>query len=577
MTNLPLILGCALISIALAQQSQPTGNTEAKKPGSLQGQVTNAKTGEPVRRVNLTLRPMPAPGMGGGISMSMAPAAPFAATTDAEGKFRIENVEPGNYRLMAERQGFVRGEYGARPNAMMGTTIHVSSGQELKDLGFKLTPQAVVIGRVLDEEGEPIARAQIQVLRSRFNQGKKQLLPMGGGQTMDTGEFRVADLAPGRYWISAVYRNRMMAMMMNEGPARNTAGKPEEEYVTTYYPSSTDEAGARAIDLVAGQEMSGIDIRLQKARVYRVRGKIAGGTQPVRNMRVMIMPRERNMFTGMFGGGGGVVKEDGTFEIGSVQPGSYYVVAVPSQGMMSINGKTAVDVSQEDVANVVLNLAAGTTIKGVIKLDSDLQQQQQSQTNKITLGSVRVQLSPVDGIVFNTPGATAKDDGSFVIENAGPETYRILAYGLPPGVWLKSIRAGDQDVLDRGIDLSGGAPAPIEITLSGGVGQITGVVQDAKQQPAPGSMVTLLPDPLKVERSDLLRVSSADQNGQFTLQSIAPGDYKLYAWEDVEPGRYMDPEFLKTHESSAKKISIKANGQEQATLTQISADATGPR
>lgn len=194
---------------------------------------------------------------------------------------------------------------------MVGTTINVAPGQELKDLSFKLTPQAVITGRVLDEEGEPLARAQIQVLRRRFFQGRQRTMPMGGGQTIDTGEFRVADLAPGRYWISATYRGRMT--MFGEGPARNTAGKPEEEYVTTYYPNSTDEAGARTIDLDAGQEMSGIDIRLHKARVYRIRGKVSGGTQPVRSVRLMVLPRDRGASMGMFGGAGGMVKEDGTF------------------------------------------------------------------------------------------------------------------------------------------------------------------------------------------------------------------------------------------------------------------------
>jgi protocatechuate 3,4-dioxygenase beta subunit len=576
MKSLSLVLGFALVSAALSQPPLQSEGSEAKKPGALEGRVVNARSGEPVRRVNLTLRPIDAPGRAGSSTAgSMAPAAPYVATTDAEGKFRIEKVEPASYRLMGERQGFVRQEYGARRGLMMGTTINVAPGQELKDLSFKLTPQAVITGRVLDEEGEPLARAQIQVLRRRFYRGKQQTMPVGGGQTIDTGEFRVADLGPGRYWISAAYRGRMTTFA--EGPARNTADKPEEEYVTMYYPNSTDEAGARAIDLDAGQEMSGIDIRLHKARVYRIRGKVSAGAEPVRNVRLMVLPRDRGAFMGLFGGAGGMVKEDGTFEIGSVQPGSYYVTALPSQGTMISIGKAAVDVAREDVENVILTLAAGATLRGGIRLDGDVRQQEQAQDKKIAFGSVRVQLSPMDGIVFNNPGATAKEDGSFEIQNAGPERYRIVVYNLPPGVWLKSIRAGDQEVLETGIDLGAGTPGRVEVTLGVGVGQIGGVVQDAKQQPAAGSMVTLLPDPMKEERNDLYRVTSADQNGQFTLQGIAPGEYKLFAWEDVDPGSYIDPEFLKPHERSARKVTIKANSQEQVTLAQIPAEATGTR
>jgi hypothetical protein len=104
MTKLSLVSILMLTTAAFAQQSQqiqvqaPQAEpTSAKKPAILTGRVVNAKTGEPVRRVNLTLRPFGAPGM---ISVGpgfMPPAAPYAATTDAEGKFRVENVDPAAF------------------------------------------------------------------------------------------------------------------------------------------------------------------------------------------------------------------------------------------------------------------------------------------------------------------------------------------------------------------------------------------------------------------------------------------------------------------------------------------------
>lgn len=561
------------ISAAVAQLPSPQTNpSNTEKPGSLDGRVINARTGEPLRRVNLTLRPF-GPGTGSvGMIGPAAPAAPYAATTDADGRFRFEKVDPGSYRMMAERQGFVRQEYGARPNSMIGTTIQVAPGQEIKDLNFKLIPQAIITGRVLDEESEPLARVQIQVLRRRFFQGKQQLMPAGGGMTIDTGEFRVADLSPGRYWLSAIYRGRMM--MFGEAPARNTADKPEEEYVTTYYPSAIDQASAQPIDVTAGQEVSGMDIRMQKARVYRIRGKVVGGTQPVRSLRLMLLPRERMMFMGFMGGSAGMVKEDGTFEIGGVQPGSYYLTAFPMQGMQSAMGRVPVDVGQQNVDNVVFTLTGGVTVTGNIRVDGDVQQLEQAQGKSISFGMTRVQLLPMEGVPLNSPGAQAKEDGSFSLENVSPDKYRIMAFNLPQGTWLKSIRAGDREALDDGIDMSGGAPGPVQVTLGTGVGQISGIVQGANQQPSSGGIVTLLPDPMKEYRNDLYRITTADQNGQFTLQGIAPGEYKLFAWEDVDRTSYMDPEFLKPHESSGKKITIKADSQQQFSLTQIPADAS---
>jgi hypothetical protein len=117
----------------------------------------------------------------------------------------------------------------------------------------------------------------------------------------------------------------------------------------------------------------------------------------------------------------------------------------------------------------------------------------------------------------------------------------------------------------------------VQITLGSETGQLSGTVQDAKQQPAAGSMVTLLPNPMKENRNDLYRIATTDQNGQFTLQGVAPGEYKLFAWEDIDPGSYMDPEFLKAHENKSHKITVKANGQEQVLIRQIAAESTATR
>jgi len=286
----------------------------------------------------------------------------------------------------------------------------------------------------------------------------------------------------------------------------------------------------------------------------------------------MVIPRERGPMMGFFGGPGAAVKEDGAFEIGSVQAGSYYVTAMP-QGPQSSMGKVAVDVTRDNVENVILTLGGGVTMTGSIRLDGDVQQFEQAQGKKFTFGNLRVQLTPMEAMPFNAPNGSPKEDGSFVLENVGPDKYRISVFGLPPGTWLKSIRAGDQEVLDTGIDASGGVAGAVQITLGTGVGLIGGIVRDTKQQPVSGGIVTLLPDPLKEERNDLYRTTTSDQTGQFTMQNIAPGDYKLYAWGDIEPGSYMDPELLKLNESKAEKVTIKANSQQNVTLTQIPADA----
>src|SRR5207302_2560 len=147
-----------------------------------------------------------------------------------------------------------------------------------------------------------------------------------------------------------------------------------------------------------------------------------------------------------------------------------------------------------------LSLGTPVPLKGSIRIEKDADQPQQQDEKPISLAGVRVQLLVVDGVTFNTPMGLVKQDGSFMMENVGPDKYKIMVSGLPQGTWLKSIRTDDQDVLENGIDLTAGAPASVQITLGTGAGQVSGTVQDSKQHPAAGSFVTLFPDPMKEDR-----------------------------------------------------------------------------
>ncbi len=555
MRTLSLILPFAWLATAIAQQPSPTEPIDPKKLGAIEGQVTNGVTGEAQRRVNLTLRPMMM-GIGSVGGGPIAPPTTYAAVTDAEGKFRIDRIDPGTYMLQTEKQGFVRQSYNSRQSLGSNTPLVVTAGMEMKEVNFKLTPHAIVTGRILDDEGEPLANIILQVFRSVRIRGKQQLTPVGGGQSSDTGEFRIANLAPGRYWLNASDRNRRM--MMGETAVRNPNGKPEEEIVTTYYPSSIDEAGARPIELTAGQTLNAIDIRMKRAPVYRVRGKIEG-PPPLRNYRVMLMPRERTQFMMNFGYNNGMVKDDGSFEIGSVTPGAYDIAATPSNGMMRILGRSPVDVARDHVENIVVTVIPAITLRGQIRVDGEFQG---------TLSNARIMLN-TEGFMFNNPNAVADEKGAFTIENASPEKYRPMVNNLPQGLWLKSVQSGGTEVIDTGLDLSSGASGPIEIVLGVGTGTLTGTVTDSKQQPAPGIFVTLIPDPLREQRFDLLRTVPSNQTGQFTLNNIPPGEYKLYAWDTSDQSSVTDPEFIKPYETRAKRITIKPGGSEQVTLNAI--------
>src|SRR4051794_29866516 len=146
--------------------------------GPIEGQVLNAKGGAPLQKASVQINMM---GPGGGPVLagrgSIMPVRK-AVETDEQGRSSFAGLEPGKYRLSAERQGYLRQNYGARKYSGNGTPVLVAEGQTVKGIVFQLSPQAVITGKVLDEDGEPMANVQVRALRNLYRGGKRQWTPV---------------------------------------------------------------------------------------------------------------------------------------------------------------------------------------------------------------------------------------------------------------------------------------------------------------------------------------------------------------------------------------------------------------
>ncbi len=221
-------------------------------------------TGEVLRKVTLTLRPN---GRGGGS---------YGTTSAADGSFRFPSVDQGTYALTGERTGYVR-ETLSTPSGQT-QPIEVVSEKNTSGIELKLTPQSVIAGHVFDEDGDPVQSVNVEVWRYTYPRGRRQLTQTQNGSTNDLGEFRIYEsgswpLLCKRYCAA---RSALQAFL-NAGRGgrggrqhRGRCGAADrrrsiEDYVTTYYPNLTEPTGASPLDLVAGSEVRGIDIRLLKS------------------------------------------------------------------------------------------------------------------------------------------------------------------------------------------------------------------------------------------------------------------------------------------------------------------------
>ena len=279
---------CAVVLSAFAQEP-PAAPVNCY----LEGRVINAANGEPVRNARLILSHADNPEGGAGSR------AGFTTTTDDKGRFAMKDVEPGKYQFSASRGGFAESEYGARRPGRPGTTLSLESGQQLTGLVFRLTPHAVIAGRILDEDGEPMARVLVSAARYRYSMGERALSPVRIENTDDLGDYRLFGLAPGHYILEARDQRRDMRSRANR---RVSGSGPETGYVTTYYPGTTDMANAATVEVGAGDVVRGIDFALSKTRTVHVRGRVSYPPQPGGpNIMVALNPRgsrNRNFPTG---------------------------------------------------------------------------------------------------------------------------------------------------------------------------------------------------------------------------------------------------------------------------------------
>src|SRR5581483_7775878 len=400
----------------------------------------------------------------------------------------------------------------------------------------------------------------------QYMNGKRQLMPVSGGQTNDLGEYRIFGLAPGRYYLNATYRSEMMFEPQMDRSARPA---PEEGYVPTYYPGTTDPSAAGVIDVPAGGQLRGLDFTLSKTRTVRIRGHVQNVSGPSRSRTsVMLMPRDRGGYFSMMGNR--AVGPKGDFEIRDVPPGAYVLIAQIFESGRPVAAKFPVDVGSNNIDDLLITIPQPVDVSGRVEVEGGQQPR---------LSDVRVMLRPRDqGPMFFGPGSDGrvKDDGTFTLSNVSPDAYDVAVTGLPDGYYVKSVRLGNEEVLETGLDLTRAAGAAVTVRLSPGAGQVEGSVMNAQQQPAPGVTVVLIPnDAKRRERMQNYKNVTTDQYGRFTLKNIDPGEYKVFAWEDIEYGAYMDPDFVKPVESRGEPVTIRENSRERVQLSMIPAEGAG--
>jgi hypothetical protein len=151
---------------------------------------------------------------------------------------------------------------------------------------------------------------------------------------------------------------------------------------------------------------------------------------------------------------------------------------------------------------------------------------------------------------------TLEPDEPIEMGAIGPGDHRLILETYQPQLYIKSVRLGSTEVRDTRLQIDR-QPGPLEIVLSPNGAKLSGEVVNAARRPAAGARVALVPEPGLRTRFDLYKTATTDNSGKWELQGIAPGEYKIFAWERIELGAWQHPDVMRLYENQGTGVTLR--------------------
>jgi hypothetical protein len=504
------------------------GSSEDSPKFKVEGTVINAVTGEPLSRALVRLEVL---------------GVPRAVFTGQNGHFEFSAVPQGSAVLTPRKPGYMVSE----PEMQRSYRIAVDAGAG--PVTLRLLPQAVITGHVEDSNGDPIDGANIRVWRIVVRDGRKRRAPVSVRPTDEDGNYRVAGLFPGSYYLAVQPRNNLLAVMST---AKAKMGYP----ATVYYPSASSLSSATPVQLAAGQVMQA-DFAVSMEPVFTLSGVVSGaGPGQTTSVQISNLAGEQMLFPIH-------VDRSGSFEIRMVGAGTYDILsrAVGNPNDLLV-AETRVNVSG-NVKDIHLALNPGITIPVAVRFEST--QPEPERTGAAAPLQLVFHLrdtsssSPIQADIYPVLGPGDGPD-HFLVHSLPPGTYSVEVHA--ESGYVSSAHYGVTDLFRDEVVITRNAPIlPLEIVMRDDAATLSVALHssDANLNGANlNGVLLLVPDGAPMQTP---RVNRASGNAVSSFNGLAPGDYRLFAFDSITGVEYTNPEALARYAADAVAVHLAPNAQ----------------
>jgi hypothetical protein len=530
-----LVLATALASCSNSSGERNVGTPEG---ATLSGFVREAGTEVPIAGVSVFL-----------VRTSDRPQ--IGANTDTDGRFTLQGLEPGRHLVALVRDGYVV------PGRLeiAGYPFTVTAGRNIENAVIHLIPAGTVSGRVLNDDGTPANRVEVQFLQNLYIMGRQQwsIVNRSGSsrparvETNARGEFRAVGVDPGQYAIRLVPQEATVDAIVPGG----------QSAAPMLYREGRDISKAAVVEIGAGRETLLDDVKLVRERRGWIRVSVFNETgQPLEGFGDW-----RVEPPGWIGSDYPLVEQRVVNNFHEIQPdshGTYNILASWRSPTGPLAGKLRVSFQGSDQTLKM------TLQKPLGKLTGRVLLEDQGKTQP--LSGVEVSIGPEIPYF-----ARSGPDGSITLPAVYSGDYKLGAIrGLPDGAFVLRVTQGARDVLRQ--DLRIEKESVLDVVISPGAGTAEGRVLDSTKKPVHNASVSLVPEPPLSERTDYYGAyhdTHTDQDGAFILRGLTPGSYRAYAWTDAPVGGFRNAEFMKTLAGKGTPVLVEKGGRVNVSLTSL--------